>query len=709
MRLLVLAMAAAATLSIAGCGCGGDDDSDLPDAPEGPWGDLLDEMCGVLDRCPGGLGYPIAYRSRRECVAILDFAISCRLTEDEISDDVSVWGVEQNRPELDDEAVAACIEWLAEASCDEVARGGEGTPCALAFAGDDDDDDDDSGSRAVDEECGGDYDCRPELYCQPGGADPEAALVTCQVCKPRRGVGEECQQYGRQCAESLHCRYEEDGPRLCAPLDPDGTRCVESEQCASGFCNETLDELGGWGQCDPGGREGDACRDESETEGLGSDCRLELHCDGGTCQPRRENGATCSDGWECAAYLCEEGTCGRADGSACYDHPECASGLCIEEVCSPRQDGACVRDEQCEAPEICQGACRPPDCYCSGSGCPIGTCSTEGGGGGGGYCEDDSDCASGDCDDGACTTPRAIGDPCAESYECYPLGTCGNGVCVERFDPGEECGALDSCKEPFLCIDGRCELMNVVCEPAAAGELCAWLRVCDEDSWCDLFDGVTCKPRAGEGEECQTSFIPGIETCRTGLTCEGDESGTFRCRARPAIGDPCTTTCIEGAFCFEGTCQSGPIGQPCDEYDAPCPAGLFCDDRSEVCLPPGGQGAPCEESSHCTEEFFCESYRDCQPRRGVGESCNDTQECRHELHCSNDTYTCQADLSEGELCDARYAPCAEGLWCPNGGIDPSCTELTAAGEPCSSNEECESGACYSYSWCQAAPDCVIPD
>lgn len=706
--MLARVLAAVLLTAASGCGCG--DDDDLPDIPDGPYGDLLEEVCGVLDRCPEGLGYPIAYRSRAECAAILDFALTCRLTEQELGNDVTLYGVVQNRPELDEDQAQACIDWLHDASCEEVQRAGEGTPCSLAFSGtgDDDDDDGDSGDGILDQPCSGDYDCLPDLWCQPGGADPEAAIVTCQVCKPRLAAGGECQQYGRSCEDGLHCSYTEEGPRVCAPLDADGTRCVESEQCQSGFCNETLDPLGGWGQCDPGGNEGDPCRDEADTASLGYDCRPEFHCDQDTCQPKRRSGEPCSDGYECATAACDldAGVCGQANGTACYDHPQCASGLCIDELCTSGAEGACVSDGQCDGDDICVGACRPPNCFCSGNGCPIGACGPAGGGGGG--CQEDEDCASGDCEDGVCTQALQIGDPCSASYECYPVGSCSNGVCVERFGPGDECDAIDSCQEPFLCFGGRCELMNLVCEPASAGEHCAWLRVCDEDSWCDLFDEVTCKPRADEGEECATSYIPGIETCKAGLTCETDETGASRCRARPGVGEACTTTCVEGTFCFEGTCQEGPVGQPCD-YDVPCPAGLFCDDHAEVCLPVGGEGAECDDATQCQADFFCENYSTCTARRARGEECRDSTECRQELYCDDDTYTCQTDLAEGELCDSRYAPCAAGLWCPNSGIDPECTEQTAAGEPCSSNEECASGACYSYSWCQAEAGCVIPE
>lgn len=709
-RLFLLAvLCVTPALSCGGCG-DGDKSDDTQPVPDGPYGDVLSTLCQTIDRCPDGLGYPIAYRNTSECAAILNFLFTCRLTERDVGNDTTVFGVKQITPDMDEEEARACIAWLEEAECGALRQTGENSPCANVFQSDDDEGDVNVGTAAVDEPCNDDSDCQPDLYCVSGSSDPETGVVYCQVCKPRLGAGEECQQVDRSCQEGLHCKYFENEPRKCAELDPDDTRCVEHEQCQSGFCDQNQDVLGGWGYCSSDGNEGDDCIPNTQEE-AGPGCRLDLFCESGTCTPRRENGASCSEHFQCQNSNCHveqeggSGTCGLPDGMPCSYGEQCANQICIDETCGG-PEGACTADEQCDDGEYCAGACRPPSCSCGGSGCPVGTCTPQGEGGGG-ACSDDSECPAGECNNGECTLGKQIGDACSASYECYPLGYCSNGACVERHDPGQACTALDSCKEPFLCVDGKCEIMNLQCSPASSGERCAFLRVCDDASYCDLLDGVTCKPRARQGESCTSSPIRGVETCAKDSYCAAGDSGETTCQARADVGEPCDGPCVDGAYCAGGVCQGDPVGRPCG-YDTPCPPGLVCSDDAEVCLPPGGEGANCRETIECADEFFCENYDTCQPRRGQGQECRDTSECQKQLHCDDTSYTCVPDLGSGDPCDDRVQPCAEGLYCPSG-IDQTCQPKLPPASDCNSNNQCLSGVCYSSSFCQAGPRCKIPD
>ncbi len=71
-----------AAIACSGCGDKGDATQTCEDC--GPFGDLLGALCDYIDRCPDAV-YPIAYRNRDECIAILNFALTCRLRRRSVS------------------------------------------------------------------------------------------------------------------------------------------------------------------------------------------------------------------------------------------------------------------------------------------------------------------------------------------------------------------------------------------------------------------------------------------------------------------------------------------------------------------------------------------------------------------------------------------------------------------------------------------------
>jgi hypothetical protein len=105
----------------AGCGGGaGGGEAQSGCADCGPYGDILDAFCGVIDRCPGAV-YPVAYRSRGECVAIMSWASTCRLDDDEVND-VHHYQLKRTIPTVSAAAASACVSWLQAASCQEATR-----------------------------------------------------------------------------------------------------------------------------------------------------------------------------------------------------------------------------------------------------------------------------------------------------------------------------------------------------------------------------------------------------------------------------------------------------------------------------------------------------------------------------------------------------------------------------------------------------------
>jgi hypothetical protein len=736
-------------VAIAGCECtpgdgegdGGDGNgsSDGNGGCDGPFRTLLGGYCDVLDRCP--TAYPIAYRSREECQDILCWAFTCRLEDDEVND-VHHYRLEQHIPDLTAPEAELCATWLQSAPCavlDGEADAGPNPCSGLTFVADDDDDDDDNGGDiAIGASCEQDnYDCVAGAYCEPGAFLEGQGARSCALCEALPEEGDACGGYG--CAGDLACVYDADaGSQVCIVRRAAGASCGDGNACTSGFCNFRTNE------CDDEGLPGDACTERA-------DCRQGF-CDG-VCRDSLKNGEPCGDQSECWSGVCDETTnrCGSPDGAQCSYGSQCESNHCDDTtaLCAPGAvlGASCDYDEDCGS-----GYCAYPGDYCaercsSDADCADGercndypyVCAPLGDDGA--SCDGDDECTSGYCDEynEVCATKPGIGDACTGYSSCYPLGYCLNGFCAAREGPGEDCEGYDSCQEPFLCLEGKCRLINLKCEPAVAGEICAYLRVCDANSFCDSGSSFRCRLRVSEGEQCGSS-----EQCRPDLFCDYS-TGSSVCARRVLAGDACTTDdgCRDGLFCSDDgsgafTCNAGPLGMPCDEYDAPCPDGLSCvDDR---CAEPGVAGEACDSyDAPCAEGFFC-VYDECEAPRAQGVSCNDygsvcedglycdssdgcqpapvaeepcdySTPCAPSAWCDTSLYLCKADLAADAPCSTSYpGQCAAGHFCGyvSEASEYRCRALGAVGDDCDDDEECTSGICdYSYG-CMATDQCIMP-
>jgi hypothetical protein len=110
--------------------------------------------------------------------------------------------------------------------------------------------------------------------------------------------------------------------------------------------------------------------------------------------------------------------------------------------------------------------------------------------------------------------------------------------------------------------------MPLDCEPSAPGEICAFLRVCSEDAYCDVLDDFTCQARVAVGEACD-DFLP------------------------------LSTSCVSGASCNEGACTSyAREGESCAA--AACdPALASCDPSTSTCRPLRFRGETCSQDEEC--------------------------------------------------------------------------------------------------------------
>jgi hypothetical protein len=725
----------------AGCGNGSGGAEGCPDC--GPYADVLDGFCGAMDRCPNAL-YPVAYRSRGECVAIMAWATTCRLEDDEVND-VHHYRLKRTIPTTSAPGVAACLTWLKAASCEDIARmnqddgqestggstadgGAAASPCEGVFQIPDEDDDGSSTGgvappAAAGEPCrpGDQKSCRPELYCTSPMYSPADGTESCAVCVQRPSAGQPCGS-GYQCAMDLYCKPGDwnapDKGGTCRAPEPDGAECISGDQCASTFCRRPS---GGLGTCDPGGKAGATCA-------VGSDCRYPLFCDPPTsrCEAARAQGAPCTLDIQCGGRRCDtaSGGCGVPDGGACRSGSDCRSGFCnsTTRLCAVKKavGEACTSYEECQS-----GECRNRVCFerCgSDRPCPAGQfCSWDTQqcrslGTDGSACDDDEECQSGWCSSAErCGKKPAVGDPCRGSSECYPLGYCAGGKCAARLAPGEACTALDSCREPFLCRRGHCELINLACAPARTGSMCAYLRICEDSAYCDFQDALTCKARKAAGQSClQTT------ECTADLYCRTDGGNGPTCAARLAAGSPCQgDQCAPGLNCVGDrttrTCQPGPAGQPCSST-TPCPEGFHCNEDSgcQAPLPLGGDclrnyGVPCADG------LFCDFSNGCRPKKQLGETCSSSAPCAETLRCLGAPSTCQPRAKLGEPCTSPSSStddggCDPGLFCQYDSTIKMtiCQSPRPTGEPCNTDLQCASGTCGQSSRCVTATSCKTP-
>jgi hypothetical protein len=720
---------------------GGGEQSGCSDC--GPFGDVLDAFCGVIDRCPGAV-YPIAYRSRGECVAIMAWATTCRLQDDEVND-VHHYTLTRTIPAVTPAAAGACAAWLKQASCEAVARlneheqssGGSAAPDAGAGASpclgvlqvpeDGDDDDDQPGVTpplGAGERCrnGDQASCRAGLYCASPVFNEATSSETCATCTVLPGLGQPCGQ-GYFCAAGLFCKAGAAGDpqsRSCQEPQADGSACAGDGECRSGFCRRPSAAAG---VCDPGGAPGAACT-------VARDCRLSLMCNPDKrCEPPRAHGAPCTADDQCAARRCDTASqlCGLPDGVACRLASECRGGYCNDttRLCATRKPAG----QACTSPGEClSGDCRNRLCFdrcgsdrpCpAGQVCDFGTQQCRALGADGAGCQDDEQCTSGWCNSAdRCATKPGLGDACTRPADCYPLGYCNGGRCTKRIAPGGACQAPDACQEPFLCRNGRCEIINLACAPARAGAMCAYLRICEDAAYCDVIDGFTCKPRKAAGETCA---LPG--DCKPELTCQSDlTTGNRRCAARQGAGAACQADdCAAGLHCIgernARTCMPGPAGQPCGS-ERPCPAGYHCDDSGSdnVCRPPLAAGQRCITGRlPCAAGLYCDPSAGCIAKKGAGEACSSTAPCVESLRCTGVPTTCQPRSTLGGPCESssslgQDSGCEAGLFCE---YDQTlkmaiCQAPRPLGAICSGDTRCASGACGTAGRCITMNVCKAP-
>jgi hypothetical protein len=214
---------------------------------------------------------------------------------------------------------------------------------------------------------------------------------------------------------------------------PNDVACWSNSDCTSGVCNGFRCSPGGFGYhalcstdaaCRSGSCEvglcgatcGDdvcegleACGDANQAVGeCGDDC--------GLCG----NGVLCSAGTDCQSGICNLFQCdagGRGLGALCSTDAVCRSGVCRAGLCAAScGDGVCEGVENCGGDNLAVGECFS-DC---------GRCSN------GSLCSAGTDCASGYCNVGICSSCSIFGLACTQDSQCCS-GNCTTGIFGNQF------------------------------------------------------------------------------------------------------------------------------------------------------------------------------------------------------------------------------------------------------------------------------------
>lgn len=670
---------------------------------------VLGALCDYIERCPDDL-VPIATRNRAECIDVMYYFLTCQVDFDGAA--VSLTRVDLP---LTAETMAGCAAFFSDLTCGELgcddggpcASDPDRLACAALFEGvgssDDDDEDDQEGDGTADDggECVAHEDCPAGRYCQPPTYSPEEEQTLCARCVGPLSADDACvpswDGLEVPCEDGLVCgpNWDDDRATVCTPPRGGGEGCLADADCAGGFCVPSLS------RCDDTGFEGDACAYPLA-------CRPGLTCIQQVCEVAVPPGGACTSSDECEGRFCDtvSQTCGTPDGGACTvgNAHRCLSSWCDPQsaTCAPRPPPSdegepcvssvdCIDGLACDVDNTCYRTCTDDD-DCPGQQCEYQDglrCvprAEEGSG-----CDSDADCDTRFCDDElrVCVPPPTVGTPCELGTFCGLALTCQDGACAPRAGPDEPCAGYDGCLQPYICLEGRCELFPLTCGPAPVGERCAALRVCEDAGYCDVTDDFTCAPRLDEGDVC--IGFPADE-CHDSLFCD---RSLLRCVPRVGAGAPCDTSesCVLSAVCAQGTCVAVQGGRRACDWEFDCNAGEYCTDADELCVPRAGAGSACDPyDGHCATGLRCdEDLAVCAPLPSAGSPCDDGA-CAVDAWC--EAGLCVARDTEGEACTGygsvpQENSCGVGLQCAG----EVCTALGVPGTRCTNDDTCASGLC----------------
>ncbi|HEY3233867.1 MAG TPA: Dickkopf N-terminal cysteine-rich domain-containing protein [Polyangiaceae bacterium] len=184
--------------------------------------------------------------------------------------------------------------------------------------------------------------------------------------------------------------------------------------------------------------------------------------------------------------------------------------------------------------------------------------------------------------------------------------------------------------------------------------------------------------------------------------------------------DPCfhELDCATGFFCWRaGSSSDAGICRPVVQGGQACRDSTKCDlssvcvpvaTRTEKCAPLDLQmdGGFCTSDALCGATSFCNSATfTCDPKGDGGQECNRPKHCLSG-RCNLDQRQCLPRRPAGEPCSSQ-SECQDGLWCNPAYASSSCSrplQTGDAGDQCSSTAPCGAGLVCVGNFCQLPLD-----
>jgi hypothetical protein len=571
-------------------------------------------------------------------------------------------------------------------------------------------------TRLCQDECPAGWTCQ-----QVAGTDPDLVFVCVSgftnLCRP--------------CAAGSDCKSDVGAEDVCVSYGEAGSfcggACAADGDCPWGFsCQDSVSVDGlATKQC-----VADAgvcpCTEKSVKLALWTSCQSSNEF--GSCEGKR---VCTADGLSpCDAPSPAEESCNGSDDDcdAFTDEPLEMGGKfiplcdddnpCTDDSCLGAQGcvNAALTGTECMDGDICTTADHCDDGLCIGS--PV-LCDDKD------PCTDDACTAAGGCAYVDNSAPCDDDDPCTVADEC-DQGTCKGFKlqcdCMEDAD----CEALedgDACNGTLFCdveaLPHQCETVPgsvVECEQPDGPESICVKAVCDPaDGSCDTqpdHEGFACSlgDKCIVGQTCQAGACQGGMSllCDDGSSCTEDACDpAVGCTHEPLAG-PCSdgNVCTSGDACLDGECVAGaPLAcaddNPCTK-DA-CDPEVGCVHKptispdAECCVepedcPPGFSSPPkCEDQKSCQGQS---SFAVCWENQCGSSLVQDDSACVglaaacglfKDIVCNGQAMqapqACLTGCKSDSDCDP-YAYC-EG----------TCKATLANGQPCQTDNQCESGDC----------------
>ena len=389
--------------------------------------------------------------------------------------------------------------------------------------------------------------------------------------------------------------------------------------------------------------------------------------------------------------------------STCQGESEsaaCIPGSTQQCWCGDGSQGAQVCNEQGSGYGTCSCNGAEGDAFSGDAGGRISStncqgveCGPDGDGGSCGQCDIGAVCKDGHC--------LLVGEiPCMSKSDC-PVGAyCANWVLEPGADDrchvgtdGDPCYTDSLCLSELACNDYYYECRS----PGVEGEMCDSDNDCELDLYCaDFIGGGDDQCHDGsEGDPCDGDY-----DCLPDLYCAGHVSGDDKCHSG-SEGDPClkTSECKEGLVCNEvsETCEE-PCGEGCDcGSDEDCTPGLYCADflHGDDKCHDGGEGDPCNSDSLCIDGHCSEdAYGDDRCFDGSdGDPCKTNEDCAEALVCNEYFDQCKPPGQDGDWC-GYDSDCLEGLYCGDFSAGDNKCHDGSEGAPCHFDSECTGDNAY---------------